>query len=214
MRLKEVYKSAQQLADILASFQREKATVDKILERWSARRGSLGSFFDQIKKGCVVNIELTNTYRFVKDLLDFGVTRESIRRRSEVLRVKYFQEDFLVFPGLIKADGVIKGNDQWMGQVDRQVLSKIDSILCIDDNTPLLQFIDFLQDARIHFANVRIEVHQLVADWDKLLPKRDEVLAFHWPSEETYMAWESTHPLEVSDETSSEEVAGGSAPNP
>lgn len=55
----------------------------------------------------------------------------------------------------------------------------------------------------------------MIDDWDKLLLKRDEILAFHWPSEETYASWEIAYPVEnAKEKTSTKEATSGSAPTP
>lgn len=44
-----------------------------------------------------------------------------------------------MFPGLVKADGVIKDRDQWLEQIDGEVSTRIDIVLNIEDNTPFVQ---------------------------------------------------------------------------
>lgn len=68
----------------------------------------------------------------------------------------------------------------------------------------------------MHFTNVRIEVHHLLVEWNKLLLKSNEVLTFQWPIEDIYASWKTTYPSHVTNEgeTSTEEAPDGSAQTP
>lgn len=82
VKKREVYKVAKKLSDILISFKKEIATIDPILEKWVARKNRLKSFFDFLVDQSIVDIQLTNTYKFVKDLFEFEVNRESLKRKE------------------------------------------------------------------------------------------------------------------------------------
>lgn len=115
--------------------------MGKILNDWVPRENVLKTFLKSIKDHSTRCPQLAITYKIVKSLLDFEISSEEVKRKLALLRVRYLQNDFQIFPGIARADGTIKEREKWLEQIENGVSVKIDAAISTEDTLPFVQTI-------------------------------------------------------------------------
>lgn len=187
---------------LLDSFKEEKATLEPILDKWTAREVDLKTIYSLSQGEEGVDVIIRPTCDLENELSGFAVEGVNIERRENLYRKEYASEKNELFLGGFLSANKIKDKEVWIEELGHKLCQRINNIINMDDTSLFIQTIEEIEKIKSHFGFLEKEVKQLTKSWKSWNKLKKKIIKFSWLDDDTFKIWETKYILK---ETEAEE---------
>lgn len=114
---------------LLDSFKEEKATLEPILDKWTAKEVDLKTIYSLSQGEEGADVIIRPTCELANELSRFAIEGVNIERRENLYRKEYASEKFELFPGGFLSANKIKDKEVWIEELGHKLCQRINNII-------------------------------------------------------------------------------------